>query len=144
MVVAVLAVRVVEMIADEIVDVIAVRNLLMPAIRPVLVRGPVPAAVVLRRTRLGIFAIDLENVLVDVVAMRMVQMPVMQIIDVTVVLNRGMTAARTMLMGVIGMDVVLRIAHARHDKHDRSRRQANGDEKHPHLSTQPTRQSGSG
>jgi hypothetical protein len=113
-VVAVLAVRVVEVIADQVVDMIAVGHLLVPARRAMPVRGLVLAAVVLRGAADGVGVVDLQDVLVDVIAVRMVQVSVMQVVDVTVVLHGGMPAGGTVLMGMAGVGVVLGFAHERH------------------------------
>jgi hypothetical protein len=104
-VVAVAVVRMVEVIADEVVDVIAVRHRLVTAIDVVLVL-PAPirvgAAVWMRD-------VDLDYVLVDVVAVRMVEVAVVQVVDVVPVDDGGVAAAVAVLMRMIAVDVV--IAH---------------------------------
>ena len=76
MIVAVPVVRVMQMPTHQIVDVAAVRDPLMPAVRAVHVVGVVLAAVVLGCAVRRVLRPDLERVLVYVVAMRMVQMSV--------------------------------------------------------------------
>jgi hypothetical protein len=102
-----LAVRVMEVIADEVVDVIAVRHSLMATRVAVLVISGVAAAAVLVRAAIRMPGVDLEDVLVDVALMRMVQVTVVQVIDVIAVRDAGMAAARAVVVGVIGMNRVL-------------------------------------
>jgi len=62
----------------------------------------VPLALVLWRAAVGIPLRDLDHVLIDVIAVRMVQMPIGQIIDVAAVANRLMTTRRTVLVRAAG------------------------------------------
>ena len=103
------AVRVMEVIADEVVEVIAVRHGFMPAVRAVDVRIAVSVAVVLRRAVGRVRGVHVDHVLVHVVAVRVVQVPVMQVVDVAFVLERDMAAVRAVLMGMIVMN---RVRHA--------------------------------
>jgi hypothetical protein len=91
----------------QIVGVIAVRHSLVPAVGAVLVAGIVAGRRVraISRVRIG----DVEGVLVDVVLVRMVEMPVVDVVDVTLVEDARVTAARTVFMVVMGMCGV--IAH---------------------------------
>jgi hypothetical protein len=132
-VVAVLGVRVVHVIADEIVDVVAVGNLLVTARGPVLMRRIVCAAGVLGGAAGGIGVGDVEDVLIDVIAVRVVQMAVVQVVGVAVVLDRLVAAAGTVLVGVVGVDGVLGLGHDRHHRRVTAASQADGDEKHPHV-----------
>lgn len=133
MVVAVLGVRVVQVIADEIVDVIAVGNLHVTARRPVLMRRIVCAAGVLGSAAGGVGLGDVEDVLVDVIAVRVVQVAVVQVVGVAVVLDRLVAAAGTVLVSVIGVDGVLGLGHDRHHRRAAPASQADGDEKHPQV-----------
>jgi hypothetical protein len=98
-VVAMIAVRMMQPPVHQIVDVIAVGNRFMTAAGTV---GMACAAYV-RRALHRIASADGERVLVDVIAMHVVQVPVMQVIDVTVVTNCRVSAVRTMPMTVIGV-----------------------------------------
>jgi hypothetical protein len=115
-IVAVPVVRVMQMPTHQIVDVAAMRDRLMPAVRAVHVRGVVLAAVMPVCAVGWVLRPDLERVLVYVVAVRMVQMPVVQVVDVTLMLHGGMPARRAVLMLVASMDVVLGIVHGTDDK----------------------------
>jgi hypothetical protein len=92
------AVRVVQVPADEIIDVVSVGHRLVAAARAVPVSGIMTATVVPRRALLRIRGADGDGVLVHMVAVRVVQVPVMEIIDMLRVLNRGVAATRAVLM----------------------------------------------
>jgi hypothetical protein len=96
-------VRMMQVAIDEIVDVIAVRHRLVPATGSMHVTGLVPGAAMLGRTTIGIAVGNLDHMLVDMVAVRMMQMPVVQIVDVTVVADGYVAAVGTMLMRVVRM-----------------------------------------
>jgi hypothetical protein len=106
-VVAVPVVRVVEMPTNEIVDVIAVGNLLVTAIGAVNVRGFVSAAGVLGSAISGVGRADFENVLVDVVTVRVMQMRVVQVVEMIAMLDRRVPASGAVLVRVVCMNGVL-------------------------------------
>jgi hypothetical protein len=99
-VVAVVAMRMVEMAIDHIIDVIAVRDLFVSAPRAMLM-----AALDFRRATRRICRINRNHVLVDVIGVDMVQVAVVEIIDMPRVADSGMTAICTVLVGVV--DVLL-------------------------------------
>jgi hypothetical protein len=70
------------------------------------VRFAVGATGVVRGAGGRISATDGEVMLVEMIGMRVVEMPVVQIVDVPLVLNRGVTAIRAVLVGVPFVDVV--------------------------------------
>lgn len=113
MIVAVIAVRMMQVAVDEIVDVIPVRDRFMATSRPMHMPRVMPAAFVIRRTGRRICLRDLDHVFVDVAGMQVMQMPIVQIIDVISVLHRRMSASRSMLMGVIGVMRKLAVCHVR-------------------------------
>jgi len=100
-VVAVIAVRMVQVAVDEIVDVIPVRHRFMAASWSVNVARVVAAAA--RRALVRIFGTHFELMLVYMIAVRMMQMTVMQIINVIVVLDCSMSTVRAMLMVVVSV-----------------------------------------
>ncbi|WP_277043388.1 hypothetical protein [Caballeronia mineralivorans] len=100
-VVAVIAVRMVQVAVDEIVDVIPVRHRFMAAPWSVNVARLVTAAA--RRAFVRIFGAHFELMLVYMIAVRMMQMTVMQIINVIVVLDRSMSTVRAMLVVVLSV-----------------------------------------
>lgn len=95
MVVAVILVRPVQPPADQVVDVIAVGHCLMSA----------PSAVVMRLIAgpgAGVagwmLLVHGDYVLIDVVAVRVMQMAVMEVVDVTVVADCGVAAIGSVLV----------------------------------------------
>jgi hypothetical protein len=102
-VVAMIAVRMVQMAADQVIDVVAVRHRFVPAAGPMHMTGAMAGTVVLRRAAVRIGGADGDHVLVDMVAMHVVQMAVVQEIDVAFVAHRGMTALRAVLVVVMGV-----------------------------------------
>jgi hypothetical protein len=84
-IVAVAIVRVVQVVVDEVVDVIAVRHLCVAARRSMHVPGLVPRAHVAGRAALGMRRIDRDRALVHVIAVRVMQVAIVQVVDVTVV-----------------------------------------------------------
>jgi len=95
----------------EIVHVIAMRHGLMPASGAVTMLRLVSPAVVMRRALVRIRPRDFESVLIHMVAMRMMQMTVMQIIDVIIVLDCGMPTVGAVFMLMIGMMSLIAGSH---------------------------------
>ena len=89
------------MTVDQVIDVVAVRHRFVPAARPVHMAVGVAGAVVLRRAAVRVGGADRDHVLVDMVAMHVMQMAVMQEIDMAFVAHRGVTALRAVLMVVM-------------------------------------------
>ncbi len=102
-VVAVIAVRMVQMAVDQVIHVVAVRHRFMPAARPMHMTGAMAGTVVLRRAAVRVGGADGDHVLVDMVAMHVMQVAVMQEIDVAFVAHRGVTALRAVLVLVMGV-----------------------------------------
>jgi hypothetical protein len=115
-IVAVPVVRVMQMPTHQIVDVAGVRDRLMPAVRAMHVRGVVLAAVMPGGAVSRVLRPDLKRVLVYVVAVRMVQMSVVQVVDMALVAQGDMPAPGAVLMLVASMDLVLGIVHGADDK----------------------------
>jgi hypothetical protein len=97
-VVAVVAVRVVQVAVHQIIDVLAVRDRLVAAVRPVLVCRVVGAARVFRRAGAGVGAVDFQLVFLDAAFAMVVQVAIVKVIDVVAVLDRRMTAIRAVLV----------------------------------------------
>lgn len=80
---------------DEIVDVIAVRHGLVAAVRTVGMRR-------ITRSRLRVLTwvglIDCDHVLVDMLLVRVVQMPAVEEVDVFIVAHCSVAATRAMLV----------------------------------------------
>ncbi len=101
MVIAVIAVGVVEMAVDEVADVVAVGDGLVAAVRAMGVVRVVALAVVIGGAVIGVFVGDLQAVLVVVAFVGMVEVAVVKVIDVAVVLDGRVTAVGAVLMIVI-------------------------------------------
>lgn len=81
------------MAVDEVIHVVAMRHRVMPASGAMLVAGIVARAGMLRSACVRVGGAYLNNMLIDVVAMGLMQMAVVKIIDMVVVLHRDMSAA---------------------------------------------------
>jgi len=79
--------RMMQASAHQVIDVIPVRHGFVTAGRAVLVR-----AAHLRRALHGVGGIDRDGMLVDMILVHVVQMPVVQVIDVTFVAHRPLSA----------------------------------------------------
>lgn len=101
MIVAVAAVRMVKVAVDEVVDMVAVRNRLVPTAGAVDVITSVTAAAVIGRAGGWIGTADLDAALVDVTVVKAVEMAVVQVVDVVPVTNAAVAAVRAVLMRVI-------------------------------------------
>lgn len=104
MVVAVIAVLVVQVAADQVVRVISVRYGLVPTGWAVSVLGSVRRGGD-RRAAVGIPGVDRNAMLVDVVLVGMVEMAVVQVVCVTLVHYFGVSAAGSVpvLVLVVGL-----------------------------------------
>ena len=93
MIITVIAMRMMEVTTHEVVRVPTVRDRLMPTAGSVLVVLLVLAARVSGGALVGIRGRDCDLVLVHMVAMLIMQMPIVQVIRVPVVLDRRVTTA---------------------------------------------------
>ena len=94
------------MTIDKVVDVIAMRNRLMPAARAVNVVGAVPGAAVLGGAGVGVGLGNRQTMLLHrAVGVDVVQVAVVQVVDVAVVLHPGVFAVRAMLVIVVGVQL---------------------------------------
>ena len=114
-IVAVTAMRMVQVATHEVVDMVAVRHPFMAATRAVdvssfVTRDRSGAAV-------GLSGAEFDNVFIDVIAVWMMQMPVVQVIDVPVMFHGRVAAAGAVVMTVMRMNFV--IAHNHSFLHER-------------------------
>jgi hypothetical protein len=103
MIVAMAAMRVMQMAIDEIIDVIAVRDRLVAAAGAVFVVLGVAAAVVSRRAGGRVLAADAQAVFLDPFGAHVVQVAVVQVVDVALMLDGGVATRRAVLVIVLGM-----------------------------------------
>ena len=102
MIVAVVAVHVLKVTVDQVVDVIPMRNGLVTAAWPVDMVRVMPTAAVVRRAVSRVGRRDRDHVLIDVIPVRMMQVTIVEVIDVPFV-NDGLVAATG------AVDVVVRL-----------------------------------
>ncbi len=102
-----LAIRVVKMAIHQIVDVVAVGNGLMAAVRTMLVRRIVSVALVPVGAIVWVCGVHFEFMLIDVTVVKRMQMAVMQVIGMVVVDDRGVAAVFAVLMRMVLVDLVL-------------------------------------
>ena len=111
MIVAVVTMGVMQMTIDQIVRMVAVRDSLVAAARPMAVRSVVSAATMIGRTTVWIRSAYRKHVLVHMILVRMMQMAIMQIVDVVIVTNSDVTAAVPVLMRVIRVNRMIVRSH---------------------------------
>jgi hypothetical protein len=107
-VVAVVAVWVVQVTIHQIVGVVAVRDGLVATPLAVDVVRVVAAAVMVGRAGSRVAVRDLDDVLIDMVTMGMVQVPIMQVVDVPIVLDGLMAAPWSVNVVVRFVDIASR------------------------------------
>ena len=98
-----IAVRMMQVVGDAVIDVVAMRDRFVTAIGAMDMTGLMAAAAVVRGAGVGIAARHLHHVLVDMIVVRVVEMPVMQVVDVAAMAHGGVTATRPMAMGMVGV-----------------------------------------
>jgi hypothetical protein len=111
-IVAVAFMRMMQMARDEVIGVIAMRNGFVAASVPMRVGGFVGSAVVLRRAAGGVRRADFDAVLIEVVAVLGVQMPVVNVVRMIAVPDRGMAAALSVNVSVRFVDIAGGLVHA--------------------------------
>jgi hypothetical protein len=103
MIVAVVAVRMLEVAADAVIDVIPVRNRLVTATRAVDMTHFVTAAAMIRGAAVGVVARDVDYVLVDMILMGVMEVTVVQVVDVAAMTHGGVATPRRVLVGMVGV-----------------------------------------
>lgn len=92
------AVHMVQAAAYQPIHMIAVRHRFVAATGPVHMRAGHR-----RRAPIGIGRADRDHMFIDMVAVRVVQVAIVQIIDMAIMLHGGVAAAGPMGVGMIGM-----------------------------------------
>ncbi len=98
-----IAVLVVQASVDQVVDVVAVRHRFVSTAGAMHMTRLVISAAVVGIAAVGVAVGDLDHVLVNVISMRVVKVPVVQVVDVVAVLDGDMAAPGTMRVGVVVM-----------------------------------------
>jgi hypothetical protein len=112
MVIAVISVWMMQVAIHQIVDVVPMRHRFVSATWAVYVIWRMAATVMVGRTAVRVFCAYLNSVLIDMIAMRMVQMPIMQIVDVVAMPDGRVPAVRAVLVVMMGMVGFIAGAHA--------------------------------
>lgn len=103
MIITVIAVRVVQMAGDEIVDVIAMRNRFVAAAGAMNVSSIMSGAAMVGRATIRVPVAHLNPMLVDMIGMRMVKMAIVKIIDMASMPDGNVAAAGSVRVVVVGM-----------------------------------------
>jgi hypothetical protein len=111
MIVAVVAVRMMQVSANQIIDMVAVRRALMSAIRAMRVFATVRFAVMLRSAVVRIRVTYRYRVFVDVIRVDVMQMAIMKIVDVSVMTDLHVAADSTVQVIVGGVRRAFRVLH---------------------------------
>jgi hypothetical protein len=106
MIIAVIAVWVMQVAIDEVVDVVAVRDGLVAAAGAVDVIGLVAAALMSGGAGRGVLLAHGDGVLVIVAVVGVVQVAVVEVVDVTIVTDGGVAAVGAVDMIVVVVGVV--------------------------------------
>ena len=100
------AMRVMQMTIDKIIDVIAMRNRLVAATGPVHVVLGMTAALMCWGADGGIDRRHRQLMLLHTaIGVDVMQMPIVQVVDMTIVFQAGVFAVRAVLMIMIGVQV---------------------------------------
>jgi hypothetical protein len=105
-VVAMVAVGMMQVPVHQIIDMVAMGDRLVAAARGMLVSAPQ-----VRRAAGRIGRVDCDDMLVDVIAVHVVQMAVMQIVHMAVMADCGVAAVRAVLMRVARMVLLVASGH---------------------------------
>jgi hypothetical protein len=97
-IVAVIAMRKMQPAVHEVIDMVTMRYRFVFTVWAVLVR-----AAGFRCAADGIRGVDRDDVLVNVILVHMVKMAVMKIVHMAIMANRGVSAVRAMLVGMVGV-----------------------------------------
>lgn len=111
MVVAVVTMRVMQMTINQIIRMVAVRDSLVATARSMTVRSVVSPTPMIGGAAVWIRSAYRKHVLVHMILMRMMQMAIMQIVDVAIVTNSEVAAARSVLMRVIDVNRMIVRGH---------------------------------
>jgi hypothetical protein len=128
MIVAMVIMRMVQASCDEIIDMIAVGDRLVPAAGPMRMAS-IMSCMEARSAGIGIYRADFNNVLIIMVVVPMMEMAIMEVVDVVVVLNGGVAAASPVFVAMVRVGGVIMSGHCcllskdecRARKHDRAR-----------------------
>ncbi|ODT73669.1 MAG: hypothetical protein ABS69_13495 [Nitrosomonadales bacterium SCN 54-20] len=113
MIVAMVIMRIVKMASYQVIHMISVRHGFVTTVRAVYMSLRVTFAFMSRSTALGVGLTNVYDMLIDMVAVRVVQMAIMKVADMVIVGDASVTAFRTVGMGMIFMlwQDTIRVCH---------------------------------
>jgi hypothetical protein len=106
-VITVVAMGVMQMTVDEVVDVVSMGDRLMSTAGTMHMRCIVAAALMFRGAVGGVGAVDGEDMLVNVAFMRVVQVSIVQVVDVTIVLDGCVATIWAVGVTVVSVNVAV-------------------------------------
>jgi hypothetical protein len=95
-IITMIAMRMVQATVYEIVDVVTVRHRFVSATWTVFVR-----ATDFGRALRGVCGVDGDGMLIHVVVVHMMEVPIMKVVNMAVMADRSVPAARAMLVGMV-------------------------------------------
>lgn len=90
-----------KMSVNQVIDMVAMRNGLVTAVGAMLVRLVMASALVGRGAVGRVLGVDRDLVFLDAILGHVVQMAIVEVIGVTVMLNGGVTAIRSVLVVMV-------------------------------------------
>jgi len=114
MIVAMATMGVVKMASDQVIHMVSVRHGFVTAVGAVYMALRVTFTFMFRSTVLGIGLADVYDMLINMVAVRVMQMTIMKVADMVIVRDASVTAFRAVGMGMIFMlwQDTIRICHS--------------------------------
>jgi hypothetical protein len=107
MVITMSAMGEVEVTGDEVVDMVSVGYCLVATVHAMAMFGLMPLASMGRRACRRVLCGDVEPMFIDMIAVQIVQMPVMEIVGVATMADGRMPTVRSVLVIVMLMDGVV-------------------------------------
>jgi hypothetical protein len=111
MVITMSAMGEVQVVGDEVVDMVSVGHCLVATVHTMAMSGLMPIAAMGRCACCWVLCGDVEPMFIDMVAMQMVQMSVMQIVGVATMADGRMPTVRSVLVIMMLMDKM--VVHCR-------------------------------
>lgn len=102
-VITVIAVRMVQMAVDEIVDMIAVRDRFVAAAWAMDVSGIMSGAAMVGRATIRVLVAHLNAMFIHMIGVRMVKMTIVEVVHMVAMPNRDVAALRSVGVIVVGM-----------------------------------------
>lgn len=118
MVITVIAMRMMQSAINKVISVIAMWYLLMTTVRAMFMFSVMASGY--RIAAIGIFFTDFQHMLINMIAMRMVEMAIVQIINMITVSDSGVTTAFPVLVRMVFMMFFIACRHNIFSVYDRN------------------------